>query len=216
MPNDNPACADCKAKKKRCIHRIQPVKVAEASAIRASMSSPPAPAAVPTPAATPAPVEAPGAATRGRRKAAEAKSKEMSPAPADSSDALSSVPSEPEQKPVVKKPTKRTPRAKSTAAVSQEVSQEAAPNFPDDGLHAASTMSVNQVFANKLHDKLRELQERMRTFDEALRDVMAGNLQVPQESVESLDEAHRDVQASSQTIQNTVEGWIQCWARSGR
>ena len=136
----------------------------------------------------------------------------MSPAPADSSDALSSVPSEPEQKPVVKKPTKRTPRAKSTAAVSQE----AAPNFPDDGLHPASTMSVNQVFANKLHDKLRELQERMRTFDEALRDVMAGNLQIPQESVESLDEAHRDVQASSQTIQNTVEGWIQCWARSGR
>lgn len=74
MPSVNPACADCKAKKKRCIHRNQPVKVAE-EAVPASMSSPSAPAAVPTPAPTPAPVEAPGAATRGRRKAAEAKTK---------------------------------------------------------------------------------------------------------------------------------------------
>ncbi|OQE27083.1 hypothetical protein PENFLA_c006G02629 [Penicillium flavigenum] len=211
MPNHNPACADCKAKKKRCIHRNQPVKVAEAEAIPASMSSPSAPAAVPTPAATPAPVEAPGAATRGRRKAAEAKSKEMSPAPAESSDGLSPVPSEPEQKPVVKKPTKRTRRAKSAA-----VSQKAAPNFPDENIHAASTMSVNQVFANKLRDNLQELQERIRTFDEAHRDVMAGNLQVLQESAETLDEAHRDVQASGQAILNTVEGWIQSWALSGR
>jgi hypothetical protein len=45
---------------------------------------------------------------------------------------------------------------------------------------------------------------------------MAGSLQVLQESVQTLDEAHRDVQASGQSIQNTVEGWIQSWALSGR
>jgi hypothetical protein len=135
----------------------------------------------------------------------------MSAAPPDSSDDLSSVPSEPEQKPVVKKPTKRTRRAKPAA-----VSQKPAPNFPAENIHAASTMSVNQVFARKLRDNLQELQERLRTFDEAHRDVMAGSLQVLQESVQTLDEAHRDVQASGQTIQNTVEGWIQSWALSGR
>ncbi|CAG8902958.1 unnamed protein product [Penicillium egyptiacum] len=215
MPNENPACADCKAKKKRCIHRNQPVKLAEAEAIPASMSSPsaPAPAAVPTPAPTPTPVDAPGAATRGRRKAAEAKTKEMSPAPADSSDDLSSVPSEAEQKPVVKKPTKRTRRAKPTAAAE---SQNGAPNLPADNIKAASTMSVHQVFARKLHRNLQELQELMRTFDEAGRDVIHGNLQELKGRMQTFDEAGRDVMASGQTIQNTVEGWIQTWAISGR
>lgn len=142
---------------------------------------------------------------------------ETSPARADSSDDLSSVPSEPEpepkpepepeQKPVVKKPNKRTRRAKPAAP---------APSFPTENIHAASTMSVHQVFARKLRNNLQELQECMRTFDEVHRDVMAGNLEVLQERVKTLDEAHRDVQASGQTIQNTVEGWIQTWAISGR
>ncbi|CAI7571526.1 unnamed protein product [Penicillium discolor] len=205
MPNNNPACADCKAKKKRCIHRNQPVKVTEAEAVPASMSSPSAPPPVPTPAATPAPVAPPGVATRGRRKAAEAKAKakEMSPAPADSSDELSSVPSEAEEKPVVKKPTKRTRRAKPTAPESPS----GAPDLSPDNLHAASTMSVHRVWARELQSKLQELERAMQAFNEAHRDGLAA----PQ----ALYEAHRETLAAAQAIQRTVDGWIQTWA-SGR
>ncbi|KAJ5442422.1 hypothetical protein N7445_005429 [Penicillium cf. griseofulvum] len=198
MPNDNPACADCKAKKKRCIHRNQPVKVAEAEVVPAIMS-PPSDPAVPTPAhtpaPTPAPVAAPGAATRGRRKAAEAaeaaevKPKEMSPAPADSSDELSSVPSEAEQKPVVKKSTKRSRRVKPTAKSQNEI-----PDFPADSLQAACTMSVHSVWARKLEANLEELQMNMQAFDEA----------------------HRATITSAQEIQRTVDGWMQTWAATGR
>ncbi|KGO73001.1 hypothetical protein PEX1_072300 [Penicillium expansum] len=188
MPNDNPACADCKAKKKRCIHRNQPVKVTEAEAVPVNMPSPsdPTPPPVPTPAPTPAPVTAPvaspGAATRGRRKAAEAKAK-MSPAPADSSDELSSVPSEAEQKSVVNKSTKRSRRAKPGAL-----------NLSADNIQAASTMSVHRVWARQLEDDLQELQRSMQAFNEA----------------------HGDTIAAAQAIERTVEGWIQTWAVSGR
>ncbi|CAI7611809.1 unnamed protein product [Penicillium glandicola] len=189
MPSDNPACAECKAKKKRCIHRNQTVKVAEAEveAVPASMSPPSVPA-VPTPAPTPVPAAAPapGVSTRGRRKAAEAQPKEASPAPADSSDELSSVPSEAEQKSVVKKTTKRR-RAKPAAA-------KVIPEFPTDSLQAASTMSVHAVWARQLRANLDDLQENTETFNEA----------------------HRAVIASTRAIQNTVEGWIQTWAATGR
>ncbi|KAJ5807445.1 hypothetical protein N7447_010901 [Penicillium robsamsonii] len=191
MPNDNPACADCKAKKKRCIHRNQPVTIAEAEVIPASMS-PPSDPAVPTPAPSPAPAApaAPGAATRGRRKAteiAETKPKEASPAPADSSDELSSVLSEAEQKPV-KKSTRRSCRAKPAK------SQNGIPDFPADSLQAASTMSVHRVWARELETNLEELQRNMQTFDEA----------------------HRATMASAQNIQRTVEGWIQTWSATSR
>ncbi|KGO68079.1 hypothetical protein PITC_053370 [Penicillium italicum] len=193
MPNENPACADCKAKKKRCIHRNQPVKVTVAEAVPANMPSPsdPVPPPVPTPAPTPAPVIAPGVATRGRRKAAEAeaKAKEMSSAPADSSDELSSVPSEAEQKPVVNKSTKRSRRANPAAEP-----QNRALNLAADNLQAASTMSVHRVWANQLQDDLQELERSMQAFNEA----------------------HGDTIAAAQAIQRTVEGWIQTWAVSGR
>ncbi|CAI7594367.1 unnamed protein product [Penicillium viridicatum] len=211
MPNVNPACADCKAKKKRCIHRNQPVKVTEAEAVPASMSSPsapppPPPPSVPTPAATPAPVAPPGAATRGRCKAAEAKAKakEVSPAPADSSDELSSVSSEAEEKPVVNKPTKRTRRPKATAAESQTGARDLSP----DNLHAASSMSVHRIWARELQNNLQALERSMEAFNEAHRDGLAA----PQ----ALNEAHRETRAAAQAIQRTVEGWIQTWAASGR
>ncbi|KAJ5177540.1 uncharacterized protein N7500_000239 [Penicillium coprophilum] len=197
MPNDNPACADCKAKKKRCIHRNQPVKVAEAEVVPASMS-PLSDPAVPTPALTPAPTPAPtpavalGAATRGRRKAAEAaeaKPKETSPdpAPAESNDELSSVPSGPEEQPVVKKSIKRR-RPKFAK------SQNGIPDFPADSLQAASTMSVHRVWARELEGNLEELQRNLQAFDDA----------------------HRATMASAQNIQRTVDGWIQTWAATGR
>ncbi|KAF7519544.1 hypothetical protein PCG10_009950 [Penicillium crustosum] len=209
MPNNNPACADCKAKKKRCIHRNQPVKVTEAEAVTASMSSPsgPPPPPVPTPAATPAPVAPPGVATRGRRKAAEAKAKakEMSPVPADSSDELSSLPSEAEEKPVVKKPTKRTRRANTTAAPE---SQTGPRDLSPDNLHASSTMSVHAIWARTLQDNLQRLERSMQAFNEAHRNGLAA----PQ----ALNEAHRETLAAAQAIQHTVDGWIQTWAVSGR
>ncbi|QQK43901.1 hypothetical protein Pdw03_7802 [Penicillium digitatum] len=190
MPNDNPACADCKAKKKRCIHRNLPAKVTKAD-VPANMPSPsdPTPPPVPTPAPTSAPVTAPGAATRGCRKVAEAKLKETSPALADSSDELSSVPSETEQKPVANKPTKSSRRAKPAAEP-----QNGALNLPADNLQAASTMSVHRIWARQLQDDLQELERSMEAFTEA----------------------HHDTMAAAQAIQRTVEGWIQTWAASGR
>ncbi|CAI7583997.1 unnamed protein product, partial [Penicillium palitans] len=136
----------------------------------------------------------------GRRKAAEAKSKakEMSPAPADSSDELSSVPTEAEEKPVVNKPTKRTRRAETTAP----------PDLSPDNLLAASTMSVHRVFARELQRNLQELERSMEAFNEAHRD----SLTAPQ----ALNEAHRETLAAGQAIQRTVESWIHTWAVSGR
>lgn len=81
MPSDNPACADCKAKKKRCIHRNQPVKVAKVEAVSASMSAPSATATVLTPASTPVPVAVAGSSTRGRRKTADATTKVLTGLP---------------------------------------------------------------------------------------------------------------------------------------
>ncbi|OQE44974.1 hypothetical protein PENCOP_c002G06703 [Penicillium coprophilum] len=199
MPNDNPACADCKAKKKRCIHRNQPVKVAEAEVVPTSMS--PLSDSVPTPTLTPAPTPAPapaaalGAATRGRRKAAEAaeaaeaKPKETSPdpAPAESNDELSSVSSGTEEQPVVKKFSKRR-RPKFAK------SQNGVPDFPADSLQAASTMSVHRVWARELEGNLEELQRNLQAFDDA----------------------HRATMTSAQNIQRTVDGWIQTWAATGR
>lgn len=115
----------------------------------------------------------------------------MSPAPADSSDELSSVPSEAEQKPVVKKSTKRSRRAKNKAAAE---SQNEAPNLAADNLQAASTMSVHTVWARELHENLQDLERCMQTFDEA----------------------HRATMAAAHAIQRTVDGWIQTWAVSGR
>ncbi|KAJ5804226.1 uncharacterized protein N7518_000529 [Penicillium psychrosexuale] len=205
MPSDNPACADCKAKKKRCIHRYQPVKVAKVEAVSASMSPPSAAAPVLTPASTPVPVAAPvltpastpvpvavaGSSTRGRRKTADATTKEMSPAPADSSDELSSVPSEAEEKPMANKYTTHSRRAKPSAA-SENVAL--ALGLSGDSLQAAATMSVHRVWARELRDNLQELERCMEAFDEA----------------------HRATMASAQAIQHTVDGWIQTWAASGR
>ncbi|KAJ5951834.1 uncharacterized protein N7479_010247 [Penicillium vulpinum] len=215
MPSDNPACADCKAKKKRCMHRNQPVKVAEAEVTSANMSDPcaatPAPTPSLTPAATPVPATVPGAATRGRRKAAEAaeaKPKEMSPAPADSSDELSSVPSEAEQKPVVKS-TKRSRRAKTSAAAASTTTAKAQDEVPDlpaesqsevpddlpaDLVNAACTMSVHSIWARKLQANLQELEANM----------------------QAANEAHRVTMATAQEIQRTVDGWIQTWTATGR
>lgn len=128
----------------------------------------------------------------------------MSPAPADSSDELSSVPSEAEEKPVVKKPTKRTRRAKPTAPESPI----GAPDLSSDNLHAASTMSVHRVWARELQGNLQELERAMQAFNEAHRDGLAA----PQ----ALNEAHRETLAAAQAIQRTVNGWIQTWAASGR
>jgi hypothetical protein len=128
----------------------------------------------------------------------------MSPAPADSSDELSSVPSEAEEKPVVNKPTKRTRRANTTAAESQT----GAPDLSPDNLHAASTMSIHRVWARVLQGNLQELERSMQAFNEAHRESLAA----PQ----ALNEAHRETLAAAQAIQRTVEGWIQTWAATGR
>lgn len=87
---------------------------------------------------------------------------EMSPAPADSSDELSSVPSEAEQKSVVNKSTKRSRRAKPGAL-----------NLSADNIQAASTMSVHRVWARQLEDDLQELQRSMQAFNEAHGDTIA-------------------------------------------
>jgi hypothetical protein len=113
----------------------------------------------------------------------------MSPARADSSDELSSVPSEAEQKPVVKKSTKRGRRVKLTAK-----SQAGIPDFPADPVQAACTMSVHNVWARKLEANLEELEKNMETFDEA----------------------HRATMASAKEVQRTVAGWMQTWAATGR
>lgn len=135
----------------------------------------------------------------------------MSSAPADSSDELSSVPSETEAEaekepvvPVVNKPTKRTRRAKATAAESQTGARGLSP----DNLHAASTMSVHAIWARQLEGNLQELERKMEAFNEAHRD----GLVAPQ----ALNDAHREAQAAGHNVQRTVKGWIQTWAVSGR
>lgn len=142
----------------------------------------------------------------------------MSPAPADSSDELSSVPSEAEEKPVVNKPTKRTRRTKTTAAESQTGARDLSP----DNLHAASTMSVHRIWGRRLQDNLQELERSMQAFNEAHRESQAATQAIneaqreSQAATQALNEAHRETLAAAQTIQRTVEGWIQTWAASGR
>lgn len=114
----------------------------------------------------------------------------MSPAPADSSDELSSVPSEAEEKPMANKYTTHSRRAK-TSAASENVAL--ALDLSGDSLQAAATMSVHRVWARELRDNLQELERCMEAFDEA----------------------HRATMASAQAIQHTVDGWIQTWAASG-
>lgn len=139
----------------------------------------------------------------------------MSSAPGDSSDDLSSAPSETEaeaeaekeqaeKEPVVNKPTKRTRRAKATAAESQT----GAPGLPPDNLNAASSMSVHVTFARQLEENLQELERKMEAFHEAHRD----GLVAPQ----ALNDAHREAQAAGNKVQRTVKGWVQTWAVCGR
>lgn len=105
---------------------------------------------------------------------------------------------------MVNKPTKRTRRAKTTAAESQTGARGLSP----DNLHAASTMSVHRIWARELQDNLQELERSMQAFNEAHRESLA--------ATQALNEAHRETLAAAQTIQRTVEGWIQTWAACGR
>ena len=89
------------------------------------------------------------------------------------------------------KSTTHSRRAKPSAA---SESQNVAFDLSGDSLQAAATMSVHRVWAHELQDNLQELDRCMEAFDEA----------------------HRATVASAQTIQHTVDGWIQTWAASDR
>ncbi|KAJ5782245.1 hypothetical protein N7457_004019 [Penicillium paradoxum] len=194
----NGACASCKAKKKRCTHRDLPAEVVDAETTLANMPSPSAPA------------------IKGRRKAtennnaaedskaagdnstievnaadndiADDNAKELSPGPVDSSDELSVVPSEVEKKKPAKKRTKRTRRSKAASQPQDEV-----PRLPTDPVEAACAMSVHTVFARELRFHIQEFRQNM----------------------EASRVAHQATMASAQTVQDTVDGWVEAWT-SGR
>lgn len=113
----------------------------------------------------------------------------MSHGPVDSSDELSSAPSEIDEDLAGKVLKKRIHRSKAT--VSQD--QHEAPNLPTDPVEAACVMSIHSVFA-------RELQAQI---DEFNRDLQASR------------QSHIATMVSAQAIQRTITGWMEAWT-SGR